>query len=690
MHAGAATWCGDRHVAGWEVGTRFRRDVELRTTRRKVSRADRGWIEQIGWRSVDDVLSWSAGDVAAVSHTSDVVEVPIDPAFGGPAKVFVKRYRYDSLEHRVKQSFRGTLFGKSRARREFEFLTEMRRRAIPTVRPIAYGDNYGRVFLRASFLITEGVEGFQSLDLFALQALRDRSLDRGQWRRLTAELATMIRRMHDAGIHHGGLFLRNILVRAGMGGGYDFVLIDPDTHGRMTCSRVAESYVVSDLSEVVASGMALGRRYGLATLMKSYFQTPRLSLEQKKVTSQIVARAWRLAPGERRRMAITEAIGWLRERADAVSKGKASERVFRSVDEFFDTLCSCATGENSNHGSERTIRFSFADANGSGEPSDRTVVFEGDGVSVSSARPSQADLTIFTDTRTWLAVVCGRAEAGARLRSGNLRIEGDSTLLHTLMRRLDQVESKCVSRRVQDRANRGAESGRRLERPEVQCGVTSSVRPFGRKYKADDYAHYYSQKHAATLARRISNYFERRMIRRSLLRIRRKHYFESVLDCPSGTGRFLPTLASLGVSVVAMDTSDAMLREGRKYHGLFTKFPMAVACSAFEIALPDNAVDVILCSRLLHHVSDREDRLRILREFARVAKVGVVISFFDADCFRSWKRARKECRSGKPRGRFAMSRSVFLEETAQVGLRPIGMNALLRFHTEVTAAAFLC
>ena len=107
-----------------------------------------------------------------MSHTSDVVQVPIDPAFGGPSHVFVKRYRYDRFEHRIKQAFRGTLFGKSRARREFDFLSEMRRRKVPTVRPIAFGDTYGPLFLHASFLITEGSEGFHSLDLFALNTRR--------------------------------------------------------------------------------------------------------------------------------------------------------------------------------------------------------------------------------------------------------------------------------------------------------------------------------------------------------------------------------------------------------------------------------------------------------------------------------------------------------------------------------------
>ncbi len=223
----------------------------------------------------------------------------------------------------------------------------------------------------------------------------------------------------------------------------------------------------------------------------------------------------------------------------------------------------------------------------------------------------------------------------------------------------------------------------------METSQPTQQRNFGRKYKADDYAQYYADKHSSSLGRRISTNFERKMIRKSLLRIQRHETFTSVLDCPSGTGRFLPTLASLNMSVIAMDTSDAVLRQGRRQHSLFKVPPVVVAGSALNLALPDDAVDVVLSARLLHHIADREERLKILREFARVARVGVVISFFDAGCLRAWKRERKARRTGKVGGRHAISRAACDAEAVEAGLKPIGMNALLRYHTEVTAAAFL-
>lgn len=637
---------------------------------------------------MDDVLGWSAGDVAAVSRSSDVVEVPVDPALHGPTNVFVKRYRYERLEQRIKQAFRGTLFGKSRARREFDFLNEMRRRQIPTVRPVAYGEDYGRAFLHASFLITEGTVGFQSLDMFALDALRRRPLKRSQRLELTRGLAATIRKMHDAGIRHGGLFWRNILVRVRPNGGYDFLLIDPDTHGRLNASRVSESAAVADLSELVSSGMALGQRVGLLALMTAYFQVSRLTPEQKKLTSQIIRRARPLALSERRRMAVTEAIGWLRSRASNADQGHQSGRTFSSVDEFFDWMSSGTTASTNGNETSKIIRFSFSGKKGA---LDRTVIVEGERVTISREPPERRrDLSIRTDSKTWLAVISGHPDAYPRLRAGRLRMSGDPTVLYALMEQLDRRESNAIPAE----ASVIAEVETRRESPGDSSGEGTVQPPherrFGQKYKVDDYARYYAEKHDSSLGRRISNGLERRMIRRSLLRIRRHHAFETVLDCPSGTGRFLPTLASLNVSVIAMDASAAMLREGRKHHALFKEPPVELVGSAFEIDLPDKSVDVVLCSRLLHHIADREERLTILREFARVARVGVVISFFDLGSYRAWRYERKIRRTGKLGGRRAMTRAACVEEAVGAGLKPIGMNALLRFHTEITAAAFLC
>ncbi len=58
--------------------------------------------------------------------------MPMNAIMGTPPSVYVKRYLYKERGQRLKQMFRDTLFGRSRARTA---LKEMRSRQVPTVMP---------------------------------------------------------------------------------------------------------------------------------------------------------------------------------------------------------------------------------------------------------------------------------------------------------------------------------------------------------------------------------------------------------------------------------------------------------------------------------------------------------------------------------------------------------------------------
>lgn len=209
------------------------------------------------------------------------------------------------------------------------------------------------------------------------------------------------------------------------------------------------------------------------------------------------------------------------------------------------------------------------------------------------------------------------------------------------------------------------------------------------QYRSQEHAEFYANKRDATLMRRISNYREQNMVWRALKRVHRHAGFHQVLDCASGTGRFLPILARFDVSVVALDASKEMLEQGRREHHLFGTPPGVVVASALDIPLEDKSVDLVLCARLIHHFPDPESRVRILREFARVARQAVVITFFDSCSYRGWRRTKKKRRPNELYGRYAISRAQCEQEGREAGLKLLGMNALLRFHTEITAAAFV-
>ena len=60
----------------------------------------------------------------------------------------------------------------------------------------------------------------------------------------------------------------------------------------------------------------------------------------------------------------------------------------------------------------------------------------------------------------------------------------------------------------------------------------------------------------------------------------------------------------------------------------------ALAANAFDLPFADRSVDIVVCSQLLHHFSEREIA-HVLRELDRVARLRVVVS----DLRRSWLAA---------------------------------------------------
>ncbi len=394
---------------------------------------DRPWLERVGFRTVADVLAYTPEEIVAVTRSSDVFRLPVGTDLGGPAEVFVKRYYYARRDQRIKQMFRGTLFGKSRARTEYEFLREMRRRDVPTVRPIAYGDRRSGMFLHASFIITEGCPRSRSLDVFALDRDPANALNRLQRTRFTVDLADTIRRMHHAGVRHGGLFWRNILVQSLPDSRFGFVLLDPDTHARLHETPIPQEDASGDLSEFLASAIALGFRSGLSTFMKTYLQTQRLTHAHRQTIARIMDRARTLAIGEQQRMAITETVEWLTNRIATRRDQSKPTRSVESIDEFFDALAGARIETTSLPDEKRTIRFVFRDPTDSNGGSRRSVVLDQGRFTTTTNTAASPDMEIRTDAQTWLAIIAGKPDGLERVRAGRLRVQGDVRLLPLLV-----------------------------------------------------------------------------------------------------------------------------------------------------------------------------------------------------------------------------------------------------------------
>mgnify|MGYP001159273431 FL=1 len=193
--------------------------------------------------------------------------------------------------------------------------------------------------------------------------------------------------------------------------------------------------------------------------------------------------------------------------------------------------------------------------------------------------------------------------------------------------------------------------------------------PFSDKYD-HAHAHAYEKKHRTGLRRRLTTWREIQLARRALHAAGDP---ESVLDMPCGAGRFWPMLAEHPTRrLLAGDRSPAMLEAARAAAdpAVLARFESVRELDAFALDLPDNAVEHILCMRLLHHITQPQDRLRLLAELHRVASRGVTVSLWVDGNVQARRRQRQDARREREYwNRRVVARATIEAEFAQAGFR---------------------
>ncbi|AHL35582.1 SAM-dependent methyltransferase [Pseudomonas brassicacearum] len=192
---------------------------------------------------------------------------------------------------------------------------------------------------------------------------------------------------------------------------------------------------------------------------------------------------------------------------------------------------------------------------------------------------------------------------------------------------------------------------------------------FSEKYD-EQHAQRYFHKHRGSLSRRLSNLRDQQLARRALTLASDPSL---VLDLPCGAGRFWPLLAEKPNRVIiGADNSEAMIKTAVDAQPAnVVKRVQPLHTSAFDIALPDNAVDSIFCMRLLHHIGEPAHRLAILKEFERVSRDSVIVSLWVDGNFKAWKRKRQERTRGRKdyQNRFVLPVATVEDEFRQAGFR---------------------
>ena len=97
--------------------------------------------------------------------------------------------------------------------------------------------------------------------------------------------------------------------------------------------------------------------------------------------------------------------------------------------------------------------------------------------------------------------------------------------------------------------------------------------------------------------------------------------------------------------------------------------------SALELPVEDDFVDTVFCIRLIHHIGDKEDRIKLLKELARVSSSSVIISLWVDGNYKSWKRKKLEAKRTKRsyQNRFVIPAAQIEQEMKDAGF-------LIKYH----------
>lgn len=182
--------------------------------------------------------------------------------------------------------------GRSRARAEWENLLVFRALGVPTANLVAHGE--GRVEGRyRGAVITEGIAA--SHDLASIASASDNRLDDPAWvRKVSAQLADAVRKLHEADFVHADLKWRNVLVTDGPEP--KVYLIDCPQGRRMSGLRLRRGIVkdLACLDKVAQRALSKSRRLGFYL---AYKRKAKLAAADKRE----VARVARFFPGHGQR-----------------------------------------------------------------------------------------------------------------------------------------------------------------------------------------------------------------------------------------------------------------------------------------------------------------------------------------------------------------------------------------------------
>lgn len=195
------------------------------------------------------------------------------------------------------------------------------------------------------------------------------------------------------------------------------------------------------------------------------------------------------------------------------------------------------------------------------------------------------------------------------------------------------------------------------------------IKSYSKRLQGQTRAELYARRFEQGSRRRIDKR-EQRAVRRIFGSLPDCH---SVLDVPSGAGRFLQSLGQGRRRVIEMDVAFEILTFAQAKAAQIKADAQLAQADASRLPLADGAVDCVFSNRLLHHIHAPAERKMFLREFHRVSRRYAVVSFFNYKGFARVRGWLKRLKGRVPPYANQPTQEEFLAEAAEAGFRVLGI-----------------
>jgi ubiquinone/menaquinone biosynthesis C-methylase UbiE len=182
-------------------------------------------------------------------------------------------------------------------------------------------------------------------------------------------------------------------------------------------------------------------------------------------------------------------------------------------------------------------------------------------------------------------------------------------------------------------------------------------------YRSEKAADEYDMRHRRTATRRRVTRREVRLVAELLGRPGPKGL---LIDAACGTGRISEGLRVWGWEIVALDASLDMLKQGVQARRLQAE--RAVNASIFRLPYGDKKADGMVCIRFMHHLPEKNQRLVVLEELARVCRGPLVVSIWTRCNLQFLRRRLKNLLGRRGSARYPLNLRSFRKEAKQAGL----------------------